>query len=50
MKPVDVNSNPYIHLGEKKAKKDPKFKVGHHLIISEYKNIFRKGYVPNLSE
>ena len=49
MKPVDVNSNPYIHLGEKKLKKIL-IKVGDHLIISEYKNIFRKGYVPNLSE
>ena len=31
-------------------KKDPKFKVGDHVRISEYKNIFAKGYTPNWSE
>ena len=31
-------------------KKDPKFKVGDHVRISKYKNIFAKGYTPNLSE
>ena len=30
--------------------KDPKFKVGDHVIISKYKNIFAKGYMPNWSE
>ena len=30
--------------------KDPKFKVGYHVIISKYKNIFAKGYTPNWSE
>ena len=29
---------------------DPKFKVGNHVIISKYKNIFCKGYTPNWSE
>ena len=28
----------------------PKFKVGDHVRISKYKNIFSKGYVPNWLE
>ena len=38
MKPIDVKD------------KDPKFKVGDHVRISKYKNIFAKGYMPNWSE
>ena len=30
--------------------KDPKFKVGGHVRISKFKNIFAKGYTPNWSE
>ena len=30
--------------------KYPKFKVGDHVRISKYKNIFAKGYTPNCSE
>ena len=30
--------------------KNPKFKVGDHVRISKYKNIFSKGYLPNWSE
>ena len=30
--------------------KGPKFKVGDHVRISKYKNIFTKGYTPNWSE
>ena len=30
--------------------KNPKFKVGDHVRISKYKNIFAKGYMPNWSE
>ena len=30
--------------------KNPKFKVGDHVRISKYKNIFAKGYSPNWSE
>ena len=29
---------------------DPKFKVGDHVRISKYKNIFARGYTPNWSE
>ena len=35
---------------EKSNEKDPKFKVGNHVRISKYKNIFPKGYYPNRSE
>ena len=31
-------------------KKNPKFKVGAHVRISKYKNIFAKGYAPNWLE
>ena len=41
MKPVNVKGNTYI---------DPKFKVGGHVRISKYKNIFVKGYTANWSE
>ena len=30
--------------------RDPAFKVGDHVRISKYKNIFAKGYAPNWSE
>ena len=32
------------------TKKNPKFKVGDHIRICKYKNIFAKGYTPNWSE
>ena len=31
-------------------KKDPRFKVGDHVRISKFKNIFAKGYAPNWSK
>ena len=30
--------------------KDPKFKINAHVRILRYKNLFAKGYTPNLSE
>ena len=50
MKPVDVKSNTYIDSSKEINDKDPKFKVGDHVRISKYKNIFAKGYMPNWSE
>ena len=55
MEPVDVKDNTYIdsmemHSNKKVNDKDPKFKVGDHVRISKYKNIFAKGYTPNWSE
>ena len=43
MKPIDVTSDSYVT-------KEPKFKVGDHVIISKYRNIFAKGYSQNWSE
>ena len=50
MKPVDVKDNTYIDFKKEFNDKDPKFKVGDHLRISKYKNIFAKVYTPNWSE
>ena len=50
LKPVDVKDNTYIDFEKEVNNKDPKFKVGDHVRISKYKNIFTKGYMPNWSE
>ena len=50
MKPVDVNPSMYIDFDKENNKEGPKFKVGDHVKISEYKNIFSKGYVTNWSK
>ena len=47
VKPVDVNNNAYIDFGKEVNDKDPKFKVGDHVRISKYKNVFAKRYTPN---
>ena len=49
MKPADVKDNAYIDFGKEVNNKDCKFKVGGHVRISKYKNIFAKGYTPNWS-
>ena len=50
MKPVDVQDNTYVDFGKEVHDKDPKFKVGDCVRISEYKNIFAKGYTLIWSE
>ena len=50
MKPIEVKDNTYIDSIKEVNDKDPKFKVGDHVRISKYKNIFAEGYTPNLSE
>ena len=50
MKPIDVKDNTYVDSKKEVNNKDPKFKVGDHVRISTYKNIFAKGYTPNWSE
>ena len=50
MKPVDVKNNTYIDFKNDVNDKEPKFKIGDHVRISKYKNIFAKGYMPNWSE
>ena len=50
MKPVDVKDNIYINFEKEVNNNDPKFKIGDHVRIFKYKNIFAKGYMPNWSE
>ena len=50
MKPIDVTGDSHAEYNENFNKKDPKFKVGDHVRISKYKNIFAKGFTPNWSE
>ena len=48
MNPINVKDNTYINIGNEVNDKDPK--VGDHVRISKYKNIFTKRYTPNWSE
>ena len=50
MKHIDVTDDSYAECNKDFDKKDPKFKVGDHVTISKFKNIFAKGYAPNWSE
>ena len=50
MKPVDVKDNTHIDFEKEFNDKDRKFKIGDHVKISNYKNIFAKVYTKNWSE
>ena len=52
MNSIDVTDDSFAEYNEEsiKNKKDPTFKIGDHVRISKYKNIFAKGYTPNWSE
>ena len=50
MEPVDVKDNTYINVKKETNDKNPKFKVGDHVRISMYKNIFAKSYMANWFE
>ena len=50
MKPTNVKDNTYINIDKEANDNDPKFKVGDHVRISKYKNIFAKRYTPNSPE
>ena len=50
MKLIDVTTDSFAEYNEDSNKKNPKLKVGGHVRISNYKNIFAKGYAPNWSE
>ena len=50
MKPKNVRNDSFTECNEESNKKDPKFKVGDHVRISRYKDIFAKSYTPNWSE
>ena len=45
MKPVDVKSKTHINSSKEINDKDPEFKIGDIVRISNYKNIFAKDYV-----
>ena len=47
MKPTDVTSDSYAKQNEDFNEKDPQFKVGDHVRIPKYKNIFAKRYTQN---
>ena len=49
MKPIDIKSGSFAEYNEESNENDPKFKVGDHVRISKYKNIFAKGYALNWS-
>ena len=46
IKPIDVKSDSFAEYNEESYEKDPKFKVGNHVSISKYKNIFARRYAP----
>ena len=50
MKPIELASGSYAEYNKDSNERDPKFKVGNHVRISKYKNIFGKGYTQNWSE
>ena len=50
MKPVNVEDDSFAEYNEQSNEKYPKFKVGDHVRISKFKNIFAKGYTPNWSD
>ena len=50
MKPIEVTDDSFAEYNVESNKKNPKFKVGDHVRISKYKNVFAKGYAPNWSE
>ena len=50
MKPIDITSDSYAEYNEESNVTKPKFKVGDHVRISKYKNIFTKRYTQNWSE
>ena len=50
MKPTDIADDSCAEQKEDFHKKYPKFKVGDHVRISKYKNIFAKGYTRNWLE
>ena len=45
IKPIDLGNDSFAEYNEESNEKDPKFKVGYHVRISKYKNIFAKGWI-----
>ena len=48
MKPTDVKSDSFAEYSEESNEKDPRFKVGDHVRISKYKNVFCKALYSKL--
>ena len=46
VKAIDVKSDFYSEYNVDSNKTDPKFKVGDHVRMSKFKNIFAKRYTP----
>ena len=46
VRPIELKDNAYIDSIKEGSDKDAKFKVGYHVRVSKYKNIFPKGYTP----
>ena len=44
MNHIDVTSDFHAEYNVDSNAKDPKFKIGDHVRISKYKNVFAKGY------
>ena len=44
MKPIDVRDDMNIDSKKEVSDKDPKFKVGDHVRISKYENVFAKQF------
>ena len=42
MKPIDIKSDSFSEYNEESNEKDHKFKVGDHVRISKFKNVFAK--------
>ena len=49
MKPIEIKGNTYIDFTKEVNDKDFIFRVGDHIRISKYRNIFAKRYTTNLS-
>ena len=45
MKPIGVTSDSYAKCNEDSNIKEPKFKIGDHVRILKYQNIFAKRYI-----
>ena len=50
IKPIDVTFDSYAEDNKDSNEKDPKFKVGDHVRISKYTNIFAKVHIQNCSK
>ena len=49
-KPIKIKDNTYIDSIKEFNDKDPKYKVGDHVITLKYKNIFVERFIPSCSE